>query len=145
MFTHSPPSGRRRGPLSRSLAMRRNSFWAQAILSVGPNRRRFALFFAYWVYTLVVLWLVGQIKSARRLIRRHRSSWTVTRSGSVSPTCYLRRSHFKIRFVKEAYEHNDSTKFNVPRSTRETKFTKKSETLDGMVRDENHRNRPKAI
>lgn len=48
--------------------MRRNSFWAQAILSVGPNRRRFALFFAYWVYTLVVLWLVGQIKSARRLI-----------------------------------------------------------------------------
>lgn len=80
--------------------------------------------FAYWAYCLVVFWFVGHFKTARSLVA-DRGPWYRQKKGfSFSDMlAAARRSHFKIRFMKEASEHGTLPKFNDARSTRQTKHT----------------------
>ncbi len=81
--------------------------------------------FAYWAYSLVVLWFVRNFQTARHFVSdpgpwyRHKKSFSFS-----DMLAAARRSHFKIRFVKEVSQHDALPKFNSARSTRHTKYAK---------------------
>ena len=80
--------------------------------------------FAYWAYSLVVLWFVRHFKTARRFVVEPGPWYRQKKCFSFSDMlAAARRSHFKVRFMKEACEHGALPKFNVARSTRQTRHT----------------------
>lgn len=80
--------------------------------------------FAYWAYSLVVLWFAGNFRTARLLVAdpgpwyRHKKCFSFS-----DMLAAARRSHFKVRFMKEAFDHGTLPKFNIARSARQTKYT----------------------
>jgi hypothetical protein len=81
--------------------------------------------FAYWAYCLVVLWFVRHYKTASSLVAVRGPWYRQKKCYSFSDMlAAARRSHFNVRFMKEASEHGTLPKFNAARSTRQTKFTK---------------------
>lgn len=80
--------------------------------------------FAYWAYCLVVLWFVRHFHTARRFVAepgpwyRHKTCFSFS-----DMLAAARRSHFKVRFMKDPYEHGTLPKFNIARSTRQTRYT----------------------
>jgi hypothetical protein len=79
--------------------------------------------FAYWAYSLVVLWFVCHCKTARGLVVAPGPWYRQKKCCSFSDMlAAARRSHFKVRFMKEPSEHATLPKFNVARSARQTKY-----------------------
>ncbi len=80
--------------------------------------------FAYWAYSLVVLWFVRHFQTARCFVAapgpwyRHKKHFSFS-----DMLAAARRSHFKVFFMKEASQHGTLPKFNVARSTRQARHT----------------------
>ena len=80
--------------------------------------------FAYWGYSLVVLWFVRHFQTARRFVAEPGPWYRQKQCFSFSDMlAAARRSHFKVRFMKEPWEHGALPKFNVARSARQTRHT----------------------
>lgn len=75
--------------------------------------------FAYWSYSLVVLWFVREFSAAKSLVAQpapwYRRKKNYTFSDMLAAA---RRSHFRLPFSTEATDTNDLQKINQPRYTR---------------------------
>lgn len=77
--------------------------------------------FAYWAYSLVVLWFVQNFQSTRLFVAdpgpwyRHKKNFSFS-----DMLAAARRSHFRVTFLKEAGKHGTLPKFNHARSARQT-------------------------
>jgi len=77
--------------------------------------------FAYWAYSLVVLWFVRHCQTARHFVLERGPWYRQKKCFSFSDMlAAARRSHFKVRFVKDACEHSTLPKINAARFTRHT-------------------------
>ncbi len=80
--------------------------------------------FAYWAYSLVVLWFVRQFSAAKDLVIDpapwYRKKKTFTFSDMLAAA---RRSHFSLNFSQEVGKNNDLHKINTPRSTSDFKYS----------------------
>jgi hypothetical protein len=76
--------------------------------------------FAYWAYSLVVLWFVRHFHTARLFVAdpgpwyRHKKNFSFS-----DMLAAARRSHFNLVFMKEACQHGTSLKIKAARSTRQ--------------------------
>jgi hypothetical protein len=75
--------------------------------------------FAYWAYSLVVIWFVRQFSTAKNLVADPAPWYCRKKSFTFSDMlAAARRSHFTPRISSEASQINKLKKINNPRSTR---------------------------
>lgn len=80
--------------------------------------------FAYWAYTLVILWFIRQFHIAKHLVGPLPPWYRQKRHFTFSDMlAAARRSHFSFRFSEEVRQTNELPKINPARSTRGYKCT----------------------